>query len=182
MLPIMIFILLCAIYFYIWHILELFFCDIVKWLGNYLFLWVLVFNLLDGIREAFSLELILPTPEAINTLLHILPKVLWTIRFFYPGWWELQLFQSHLNSKGFFPSHALVDGGFQRCMCWADLRWRFQKDCLQIFLCILSLLVFCPEYSSLTVHLNSQLHSPAHGPCQVLPGVHFSAQLSGNGL
>ena len=41
-----------------------------------MFLSVLVFNLLDGIREAFSLELILPTPEAINTLLHILSKVL----------------------------------------------------------------------------------------------------------
>ena len=44
------------------------------------------------------------------------------------------------------------------------------------------MLVFCPVYSSLIVHLNSQLHSPAHGPCQVLPGLHFPAQLSGNGL
>lgn len=114
MLPIMIFILLCARYFYIWHILELFYCDIVKWLGNYLFLWVLVFNLLDGIREAFSLELILPTPEAINTLLHILPKVLWTIRSFYPGWWELQLFLSHLNSKDFFSLSCLSGQWFPK--------------------------------------------------------------------
>lgn len=39
-----------------------------------------------------------------------------------------------------------------------------------------------PAYSSQVKHLNSQLHSSAHGPRQVLPGLHFPAQFSGNGL
>lgn len=41
-----------------------------------MFLLALVFNPVDVIRAAFHLELILPTLEAINTLLHTLPDVL----------------------------------------------------------------------------------------------------------
>lgn len=179
---VVIFIFSCAGYFSILSILELFPCNMVKWLGNHLFLLALVFNPVDVIRAAFHLELILPTLEAINTLLHTLPDVLWTMRFF-PLWLMKTLFLAFELRKFFllipwwrvFSSHAREEQYSEK-----DSRRTVCKS-----LCILSSLAVCPVNSSHVTHLNSQPHSSAHGHSHVIPGLHLphgSLEIVSSGL